>query len=111
MAAPNLQSAPMTPSEVSVLVENGKLVFRTDDGHWVYVSDADKPGQSVCEEACTKKWTPIYLKGQARPLGDWTVVTRKDGKQWAYKGRPVYIFAEAINVAAGKEPGWQVLNP
>ncbi len=110
MATPNLQSAPLTPTEVSVLVENGKLVFRTDDGHWVYVSDADKPGQSMCEGACAKKWTPIYLKGAARPVGDWTVVTRKDGKQWAYKGRPVYVFAEGLKLA-GAEAGWQALNP
>ncbi len=28
----------------------------------------------------------------SRPA-DWTVVTRKDGgKQWAYKGKPVYTF-------------------
>ena len=38
MATPNLQTAPMTPAEVSVLIEGGKFVFRTDDGHWVYVS-------------------------------------------------------------------------
>ena len=29
----------------------------------------------------------------AKPSGDWTVVTRKDGgKQWAYKGKPLYTF-------------------
>ena len=111
MATPNLQSAPMTPSEVSVLVENNKLVFRTDDGHWVYVSDADKPGLSACDGDCLKKWQPIYLRGGARPIGDWTVVTRKDGKQWAYKGRPVYVSTQAINLPANAEPGWHPLNP
>ena len=100
MAALNPAAAPMTPAEVSVLIENGKFVFRTDDGHWIYVSDADKPGESVCGEDCLKKWRPVMAPG-----------ARKDGKQWAYKGRPVYTFAETKIVPAGTEPGWQAINP
>ena len=49
--------------------------------------------------------------GAGRPVGAWTTVARKDGKQWAYKGRPVYTFAETKIVPAGTEPGWQAINP
>ena len=111
MAALNPAAAPMTPAEVSVLIENGKFVFRTDDGHWIYVSDADKPGESVCVEDCTKKWRPVMAPGAGRPVGAWTTVARKDGKQWAYKGRPIYTFAETKIVPPGTEPGWQAINP
>ena len=33
--------------------------------------------------------------GDAKPTGDWTVVTRDDGsKQWAYKGKPLYAWSK-----------------
>ena len=57
------------------------------------------------------KWQPILAPAGARTLGDWTPIARKDGRQWAYKGRPVYIYADALTAPKGAEPGWQALNP
>jgi hypothetical protein len=38
---------------------------------------------------------PLAAAADAKPMGDWTVVTRDDGsKQWAYKGKPLYSFAK-----------------
>ncbi len=47
--------------------------------------DADKrPG-------CTAVWPPVLALAGAKPIGEWTVVDRLDGrKQWAYKGWSLY---------------------
>jgi predicted lipoprotein with Yx(FWY)xxD motif len=36
----------------------------------------------------------------ASPIVDWTIVTRDDGtKQWAFKGKPIYRYADEVQVA------------
>ena len=41
--------------------------------------------------ACTGVWPPAYAPADAKPVGQWTVVERLDGrKQWAYKGFALY---------------------
>ncbi|MEP6549144.1 MAG: hypothetical protein ABJD53_16925 [Gammaproteobacteria bacterium] len=41
--------------------------------------------------SCTQAWPPVLAAEKAKPLGKWTVITRKDGKkQWAYDGFPLY---------------------
>ncbi len=38
-------------------------------------------------------WTPVYAPGAAAPIGDFSIMTREDGKrQWAYKGDRLYTF-------------------
>jgi predicted lipoprotein with Yx(FWY)xxD motif len=46
------------------------------------------------DEASLKKdWSPVVAGQLALPIGDFTVVTRKDGLyQWAYKGNPLYTY-------------------
>lgn len=40
--------------------------------------------------SCTHLWPPV-LASDAKPIGKWTIVTRKDGaKQWAYDEQPLY---------------------
>ncbi|MDG2375390.1 MAG: hypothetical protein P8M18_03470 [Woeseiaceae bacterium] len=41
--------------------------------------------------SCTDLWPPVYADDDARPVGKWTVVGRKDGtQQWAYDDQPLY---------------------
>ena len=43
--------------------------------------------------SCTRVWPPLYADANAKPVGNWTIVDRPDGrKQWAYERRPVYMF-------------------
>ena len=49
----------------------------------------------------------------AQPSGAWTIITRPDGgRQWAYKGQPVYVFyrdkADGIATGAQLIPGWRL---
>ena len=47
---------------------------------------------------------PLMATGDAKPAGDWSVVTRDDGsKQWAYKGKPVYLWTK--DAKAGDKTG------
>lgn len=40
---------------------------------------------------CTQAYPPTLAPGNAKPVGKWTVITRKDGrKQWAYDGFALY---------------------
>lgn len=67
----------------------------------LYTFDKDTtPSKSACNGPCAQNWPPLAAKADAKPMGDWTVVTRDDGsKQWAYKGKPLYTFAK------DKKPG------
>ena len=41
--------------------------------------------------SCTDLWPPEYAGDDDEPVGDWSIVERKDGsRQWAYRERPVY---------------------
>jgi predicted lipoprotein with Yx(FWY)xxD motif len=40
---------------------------------------------------CVQLWPPVYAGPDAKPIGEFTIVTRKDGKkQWAYGGYALY---------------------
>lgn len=62
-------------------------------GMTLYIFDRDATGKSNCNGQCATAWPPLPAAADAKPSGDWTVVTRDDGsKQWAYKGKPLYLF-------------------
>jgi predicted lipoprotein with Yx(FWY)xxD motif len=62
---------------------------------YTFDKDAAGSGKSVCNGTCANVWPALSAPADAKPSGDWTVVTRDDGsKQWAYKGRPLYTFAK-----------------
>jgi predicted lipoprotein with Yx(FWY)xxD motif len=62
-------------------------------GMTLYTFDRDTAGsgKSVCNGACATNWPP--LMASKAPGGDYTLVTRDDGKtQVAYKGKPLYYW-------------------
>jgi predicted lipoprotein with Yx(FWY)xxD motif len=82
------QSAPATTADTS----KGKALVDSK-GMTLYVFDKDTAGVSNCNDQCAVNWPPLPAAADAKPSGQWTVVTRKDGsKQWAYKGMPLYDF-------------------
>lgn len=63
-------------------------------------NDLTVPGKSACTGVCTLSWPPLLARDGAQPAGDYSLIVRDDGQQqWAYKGRPLYLWAN------DKKPG------
>ena len=70
-------------------------VLTNTAGMTLYTFDKDADGKSACNGPCAANWPPLMAGGDAKASGDWSIVTRDDGgKQWAYKGKPVYLWAK-----------------
>lgn len=103
-------------AEMAPKAKDGMLV--NSAGMTVYTFDNDKAGsgKSMCNDGCAKAWPPVMADANAKASGDWSIVTRDDGgKQWAYKGQPLYLFAK--DTKAGDKTGdkfkdvWHVVKP
>jgi predicted lipoprotein with Yx(FWY)xxD motif len=90
IAAALAQTAPAKTADTS----KGKALV-DDKGMTLYIFDRDTSGKSNCNGQCATNWPPLQAAADAKPSGDWTVVSRDDGgKQWAYKGKPLYLWAK-----------------
>ena len=86
-------------------------------GMTLYTYERDTTGKtSNCNGKCTESWVPLSATVDAKPIGDFTVISRNDGsKMWAYRYRPLYTSP------ADKAPGdangnattlqWRVARP
>ena len=97
-------------------VADGVLVG--PNGMTLYVFDRDTTGngKSACNGPCATNWPPLMATDADKPTGDYTVVTRDDGKkQWAMKGKPLYYWAK--DTKPGDKTGdnvgtvWHVVKP
>jgi predicted lipoprotein with Yx(FWY)xxD motif len=100
----------------SVHAMNGMLM--DSKGMTLYTFDNDKvANKSACNGNCANVWPALKAEAADKNMGDWKVITRDDGgKQWAYKGKPVYYFAmdKAPGDKAGEGRGngaWHVATP
>ncbi len=77
-------------------VPTARAVFADSQGRPAYVFDKDvEAGKSTCNDACAQSWIPLAIPANAKAVDDWTVVMRTDGsRQWAVKGKPLYISAK-----------------
>lgn len=65
------------------------------DGMTLYTFDKDTAdsGKSVCKDDCAVKWPPLIAAAGEKADGGYTIITRDDGgRQWAYKGKPLYTW-------------------
>jgi predicted lipoprotein with Yx(FWY)xxD motif len=50
--------------------------------------------------SCAEEYPPAFAGADAKPIGEWSIIDRPDGrKQWAHKGYPIYT------AIADKKPG------
>lgn len=68
-------------------------------GKTLYTWDRDVAAKtSVCFGSCAENWPPFLAEAGAVATGEWTIVTRADGKNiWAFQGKPLYYFAHDAN--------------
>lgn len=93
-------------------------VLTDSSGMTLYTYDKDQAGssKSVCNGPCAANWPPLMAKEGAKESGDYSIITRDDGKkQWAYKGKPLYTWVK--DQKAGDKTGdgvnnvWHVAKP
>jgi predicted lipoprotein with Yx(FWY)xxD motif len=86
-------------------------------GMTLYTFDKDtQAGKSACSGPCLSAWPALVAPADAKPMGQWTVITRDDGtKQWAYKGKPLYTFVHDTKAGEvtgdGKGNVWHTAKP
>ena len=96
-------------------VQNG--MFVNAQGMPLYTWDNDREAnKSACAGNCLMNWPVLAAEANAANMGDWVVVTRDDGsKQWAYKGKPLYTYAQDRNpgdvVGDGRGGTWHIARP
>lgn len=94
------------PPEVGIQEVGVARILATTDGHALYISDDDPVGKSACDSKCASEWLPLTAPAIAMPRGDWTIVTRADrSRQWAFKGKPLYSYADDFNPGDVKGDG------
>ena len=86
------------------------------NGMTLYVFDKDAAGMSMCNGPCATNWPPLYAKDGDMASGDYSIISRDDGKkQWALKGKPLYFWSK--DQKAGDKTGdgfnnlWHVARP
>ncbi len=81
----------------------------------LYIFDEDSENKSVCNLGCASQWPPVIAPDNATMIGLWTAIDRDDGrKQWAYKGRPVYVRyhdSPSAPTGDGVDGVWHFLEP
>jgi len=76
------------PADGALVGANGMTLYTFD-------KDTAGNGKSVCNGGCATNWPPFMAADSDKPSGDFTIVTRDDGKkQWAAKGWPLYYWAK-----------------
>jgi len=95
----SLGSGPMNArfdgSGGTTIASKGVLV--NADGMTLYTFDRDVAGsgKSACNGPCATNWPPLMAPATETGSGDWSIVVRDDGsKQWAYQGKPVYLWSK-----------------
>jgi len=91
-------------------------VLTNSAGMTLYTFDKDSAGKSACNGGCAASWPPLMATATDKASGDYTIVTRDDGaKQWAYKGKPLYLWTK--DTKPGEKTGdgvggvWKVAKP
>jgi len=70
-------------------------IYTDAKGMTLYTFDKDESGKSNCYDQCAVNWPPFMAEADAAAEGEWTIVERTDGsKQWAYDGKPLYLWIQ-----------------
>ncbi len=85
-------------------------------GMTLYVFDKDTDGASACYDKCAVNWPPLMAMDGAAAGAHYSIVSRKDGgKQWAYKGKPLYLWIKDTKpgdvTGDGVQGVWHLAKP
>jgi predicted lipoprotein with Yx(FWY)xxD motif len=90
-------------------VNDGMLVGSNNMTLYTFAKDAAGSGKSMCNGPCSTNWPPLLVDGSPAVSGDYSVITRDDGKkQLAFKGMPLYFWVK--DTKPGDKTGDGFLN-
>ena len=110
-------SAYETRPAAPAMVSNGMLTGSNGMTLYTFDKDGAGSGKSVCNGPCAVNWPPFYAKDGDSASGDYSVITRDDGKkQWALKGKPLYYWSKDMKPGDTTGDGflnnaWHVAKP
>ena len=108
-SAPPPAPKPDGPPAKAIVGKHGPVLVDPKGMTLYYFERDDSGNKSACNDACAEKRPPLTAADNAVATGDFTVITRNDGKKmWAYKGKPLYTFKK--DMAAGDTNGDGFLN-
>lgn len=95
---------------------NGMLVGSNQMTLYTFDKDAAGSGKSVCNGPCANNWPPLMASDGDQASGDYSVITRDDGKkQWALKGKPLYFWVKdskpGDTTGDGVNGAWRIAKP
>ena len=108
--------ASMATTQMPATAKDGRLTNSAGMTLYTFDKDAAGSGKSVCNGQCAVNWPPLMAKDGDKASGDYSVVTRDDGaKQWAYKGKPLYLWIKdqkpGDKTGDGVNNVWRVAQP
>lgn len=97
-------------------VSDGMLTGANGMTLYTFDKDAEGSGKSVCNGPCATNWPPLMASDGDKGRGDYSVITRDDGKkQWAFKGKPLYFWVKDSKPGDATGEGfngvWRVAKP
>lgn len=102
-------ASPVKTSQGMLVGPNGMTLYTFD-------KDVAGSGKSVCNGPCATNWPPLMASEGQLGQGDYSVITRDDGKkQWAFKGKPLYFWVKDSKPGDATGEGfngvWRVAKP
>ncbi len=106
----------LAAAQAPTKTEGEALVNATGMTLYTFDKDASGSGKSACNGPCAANWPPLMAAPDAKPGGDYTIVTRDDGgRQWAHKGKPLYLWVKDAKPGDRTGDGfnnvWHVARP
>ena len=84
-----------TMGSAPVKFSGGVLVNSAGMTLYTFDKDPAGAGKSVCNGPCAALWPALRASADDAASGEFSVITRDDGsKQWAHKGKPLYLFSK-----------------
>lgn len=107
--------AALSPS-APVAVSNGVLTGTNGMTLYTFDKDTTGSGKSVCNGPCAVNWPPLLATDSDTAQGDYSIITRDDGKkQWALKGKPLYFWIKdskaGDTTGDGVQGVWHLIKP
>lgn len=107
--------ADLSPS-APVAVSNGVLTGTNGMTLYTFDKDSTGSGKSVCNGPCAVNWPPLLAMDSDKAQGDYSIITRDDGKkQWALKGKPLYFWIKdskaGDTTGDGVQGVWHLIKP